>query len=91
VLSVCNWRNPDGTFEVEIGEEIPWIAHADPQFEIGRNTAGYVQVLEEAIRRHPEQWLWTHRRFKGDLSLGTEGEWEQGRPRTQLDSSSEIS
>ncbi len=28
------------------------------------NTARYAKVLESIIRRHPDQWLWIHRRWK---------------------------
>jgi Kdo2-lipid IVA lauroyltransferase/acyltransferase len=28
------------------------------------NTARYVKVLESIIRRHPDQWLWIHRRWR---------------------------
>jgi KDO2-lipid IV(A) lauroyltransferase len=28
------------------------------------NTARYTRALEEIIRRHPEQWLWIHRRWR---------------------------
>jgi KDO2-lipid IV(A) lauroyltransferase len=28
------------------------------------NTANYAKVLESIIRRHPDQWLWIHRRWK---------------------------
>jgi KDO2-lipid IV(A) lauroyltransferase len=28
------------------------------------NTARYAEVLESVIRRHPDQWLWIHRRWR---------------------------
>jgi KDO2-lipid IV(A) lauroyltransferase len=28
------------------------------------NTAAFTAVMEEYIRRYPEQWLWMHRRWK---------------------------
>jgi lauroyl/myristoyl acyltransferase len=38
----------------------------DPR--IHQLTQVFVHKLEDQIARHPEQWLWSHRRFKGDLS-----------------------
>jgi len=44
------------------------------QEELQLNTTEYVAALEKHIRAHPEQWLWIHRRFKGEL-----GEVQGGR------------
>jgi len=48
--------------------------HLDPPFELIRtgdhdadvvaNTAQFTRRLEEVIRRHPDQWLWLHSRWK---------------------------
>lgn len=49
------------------------IMHADPIYppnsgdeeeDIRQMTAGYLSFLEEAIRKYPDQWMWTHRRWK---------------------------
>ena len=36
----------------------------NPKVDIVANTARYAKVLEAVIRRHPDQWLWIHRRWK---------------------------
>lgn len=58
-----------GYYEVEF---IP-IAHDDsknvPDFQI---TERYMHLLEEDIRRQPELWLWTHKRW-----ARTKQEWEE--------------
>jgi KDO2-lipid IV(A) lauroyltransferase len=43
---------------------IETIETGDQKADVTANTARYVQVLEAIIRRHPEQWLWIHRRFR---------------------------
>lgn len=42
----------------------PPLPPASRQAELRALTASYTQVLEAMVRRHPTQWLWTHRRFK---------------------------
>jgi KDO2-lipid IV(A) lauroyltransferase len=74
-------RQADGKFRVGIGPAIEWISDPNPNREIALNTANYAAILEKAIRAQPDQWLWTHRRFKGDLGPVRPGEWEGRRPR----------
>ena len=40
------------------------IRTGNPKDDIVTNTARYTKVLEAVIRRHPDQWLWIHRRWK---------------------------
>jgi KDO2-lipid IV(A) lauroyltransferase len=94
VLPVENFRTPDGRWTVQVHPEVPWARQSqshsqshsqgqatDAHFELASNTAQYTRVIEEQIFRHPEQWLWMHRRFKGDLSPLREGEWFDPRVR----------
>jgi len=89
VLPVINYRKPDGRFHVEIQSPLQWIEDPSPHKELALNTAHYVRVLEGHIRQRPAQWLWIHRRFKGDLSPLREDEWEQARIRRNHDRSRE--
>ncbi len=81
VLPILNHRLADGSFEVEIFPALQWIPDEHPDVELARNTAAYAAILEGQVRRYPGQWLWSHQRFKGDLSPLREGEWEEGRAR----------
>src|SRR3989441_10922871 len=36
----------------------------DPTEDVRRNTQRFTAVFEEMVRRHPEQWLWMHQRWK---------------------------
>lgn len=82
VLPVVNYRLPDGSYRAQIRPAVPWERADDPGEEIGRNTAIYSDIIEKDILAHPGQWLWTHRRFKGDLSPLRPGEWSEGRARS---------
>lgn len=81
VLPVINYRSPGGRYRVEISAPVEWVAASDPGEELGVNTSMYSKIIEKHILAHPEQWLWIHRRFKGDLSPLRDGEWREGRAR----------
>jgi KDO2-lipid IV(A) lauroyltransferase len=36
----------------------------DNEADVIANTAKFTKVLEDVIRRYPDQWLWVHRRWK---------------------------
>jgi KDO2-lipid IV(A) lauroyltransferase len=82
VLPVVNYRNPEGRWKVVIRPPIDWAASEDATYELADNTARYAADLERDIYAHPDQWLWIHRRFKGDLGPIREGEWSGGRARS---------
>ncbi|MCC6741613.1 MAG: lysophospholipid acyltransferase family protein [Planctomycetia bacterium] len=57
-------RQPDGSFVVEIAEGFVPEGSADQEADLARATAKFTRTIEEWIRKHPEQWLWVHRRWK---------------------------
>ena len=75
ILSIKSYRRKDGKHVVEIFPAVSWIDDPHPQRELALNTANYVSILESQIRKCPQQWLWVHRRFKGDLSRLKESDW----------------
>lgn len=36
----------------------------DPEEDVRRNTQRFTAVFEDMVRRHPDQWLWMHKRWK---------------------------
>ena len=83
VLPVENYREPNGRWRVSVHPPLGWIQgpKVSLQHELALNTACYINWIEKRILAHPDQWLWTHKRFKGDLSPLREGEWDQIRAR----------
>lgn len=63
VLPVYAVRGEDGIVAVRIEAEMA-LGENSPE-EATQKVAGHV---EEWVRRHPEQWLWVHRRFKNAKS-----------------------
>ncbi len=71
VVPAYTYREEDGRHVIVFEPEVPW---QDASSVHGResthdeNIAGMTQVytdrIEQMIRRHPEQWMWIHRRWK---------------------------
>lgn len=64
VLPAFPVRQPDGTFEVEVRPPLPLADTGDRDADLLTNTQLILDAIGDAIRRHPEQWLWLHDRWK---------------------------
>jgi Kdo2-lipid IVA lauroyltransferase/acyltransferase len=64
VVPVYAYRTPDLKTHVVFEPEVEPISEADRDLQIALMTQKYNEVLEGIIRRHPEQWMWVHRRWK---------------------------
>jgi KDO2-lipid IV(A) lauroyltransferase len=53
-------RKPDGRYHLRV--EAPWPGWSDG--DPANSAAIYMRELEAQVRKHPEQYLWMHRRFK---------------------------
>lgn len=60
VLPVFLRRQPDGGHCMEVRPPVP----PPPDADVVAYTARFNEVLEAAIRRAPEQWLWMHARWR---------------------------
>jgi KDO2-lipid IV(A) lauroyltransferase len=63
VIPVFLYRETAG-YRAVFGEEIPLVLTGDKTKDIEANTLNYSKAIEKAVRRHPEQWFWVHRRWK---------------------------
>ena len=65
-------RQPDQrSHRIEIFDEIPIQRSADSGADIAENTRRFVKAIEDVVRRYPEQFLWTHRRYRTRPVRGT--------------------
>lgn len=65
VIAGALYRNEDfKTFKFWFGEPIKFIENEAPRESVLENTLRYNQVLEEMIKKHPEQWIWMHKRWR---------------------------
>jgi KDO2-lipid IV(A) lauroyltransferase len=54
----------DGMQHMYICPEIPMTITGDDEVDMVYNTQVLTSFLEEQIRKHPEQWVWMHERWK---------------------------
>ena len=58
-------REPNsGRHRIEMQDEVPMQRSGDTEADMAENTRRFVKVIEDAVRRYPEQFLWTHRRYR---------------------------
>ncbi|RYZ71409.1 MAG: hypothetical protein EOP09_04690 [Proteobacteria bacterium] len=81
IPSFSYWDEKRDSRVIRMEAALDWIQDSDPEREIAINTAHMSAVVERQIFDHPSEWLWSHRRFKGDLSPLRAGEWTEGRTR----------
>jgi len=58
------WEEAEQRYVLRFGEEIPVVTTGDDEADTVANTARFTAVIEEWVRRYPDQWLWVHRRWK---------------------------
>ncbi len=75
VHPVAMVRKDDGTFLLEIFPSLSLVSTGNLQEDILKNTQICQNVIEDIIRKHPDQWLWVHRRWKERKKL--EEYWEK--------------
>lgn len=63
VLGLALWDPKLAKYRLHF-EPVPWIRHDDSEEEIRVNTAHFNRLIEDQVRRYPDQWFWVHRRWK---------------------------
>lgn len=58
------WDEKARIHRLHFEQPIETIDTGNQKEDVIANTARYARVLESIIRRHPDQWLWIHRRWR---------------------------
>ena len=64
VIAATPYRDGSGGHVLKVHPEIPLEAKETPKETVHHMTQVYTSFLEQAIRAHPEQWFWTHKRWR---------------------------
>jgi KDO2-lipid IV(A) lauroyltransferase len=67
------WDRELRKYRLRFDPALALIRTGDEEADIVANTALFTKVIEQYVRRYPDQWLWVHRRWKtrpaGEKSL----------------------
>ncbi|MCD6487471.1 MAG: lysophospholipid acyltransferase family protein [Syntrophobacterales bacterium] len=64
VLPGFIFRMENGKYRFAIGPEIEISRTGDYDRDILENTQRFTNIVEDIVRKHPEQWFWLHQRWK---------------------------
>jgi len=58
------WDPVSRKYRLRFDPPLKLIRTNDNQADIVANTQLFTKVIEDFVRRYPDQWLWVHRRWK---------------------------
>jgi Kdo2-lipid IVA lauroyltransferase/acyltransferase len=58
------WDKDLGKYRLRFDPALALIRTGDLEADIVANTQQFTKVIEDYVRRYPDQWLWVHRRWK---------------------------
>src|SRR5271165_2464455 len=58
------WDRELGKYRLRFDPALELVRTGDQKADIAANTQMFTKVIEDYVRKYPEQWLWVHRRWK---------------------------
>jgi Kdo2-lipid IVA lauroyltransferase/acyltransferase len=58
------WDAELGKYRLRFDPAVELVRTGDLEADIKTNTQGFTSIIEDYVRKYPEQWLWVHRRWK---------------------------
>ena len=58
------WDESVGKYRLRFEPPVELIRTGDTERDVFENTKRFTKVIEEIIRKHPDQWVWVHQRWK---------------------------
>ncbi len=72
IIPAFIYRKPEGGFQMKVHPPIEPPADRTPE-TVHAATQLYTQIVEDAVREAPEQWIWMHRRWNTKQLDGRDG------------------
>lgn len=63
-------RMDNGKYKFVIGPEVELVQTGDPDQDVIANTQKFTKIVEDFIRKYPDQWFWIHQRWKSKKEPG---------------------
>jgi KDO2-lipid IV(A) lauroyltransferase len=64
VPGFLSWDKERRKYRLRFEPAVELVRTADEEADVRGNTARFTQVIEDYVRRYPDQWLWVHKRWK---------------------------
>jgi KDO2-lipid IV(A) lauroyltransferase len=64
VIPASSWREPNGKHVLRFEPPVEIVTEGRTRDIISKNTKRFNEMLERIVLRHPEQWIWMHKRWK---------------------------
>jgi KDO2-lipid IV(A) lauroyltransferase len=58
------WDETIQKYRLRFEPPVELIRTGDTERDVSENTQRFAKVIEEIIRKHPDQWVWVHKRWK---------------------------
>jgi Kdo2-lipid IVA lauroyltransferase/acyltransferase len=58
------WDSKLRKYILRFDAAVELVRTGDDQVDVVANTAKFTEIIEDYVRRYPDQWLWVHRRWK---------------------------
>lgn len=72
VIPTFMHREEGGGHRLVYGKALALMKTGNREHDVWVNTQRMTRAVEEAVRQHPDQWLWMHDRWRKQPSVGTE-------------------
>lgn len=64
VPGFLHWDKVRRKYVLSFGAAVELLRTGDEEADVRENTARFTRVIEEYVRKYPDQWLWVHKRWK---------------------------